>query len=281
MTDDDRVVVDKRSGADDGQRDIYHDGVGKRAPGERFTSAPGGRWPSNVALIHSEGCRPTGVRKIRTQWGQATERTTSPRYTGTAYNAGQVGEGGQEDRPIGYAGPDGTETVAAWTCEPECPVALLDQQSGDKPGGHDQRRFARSDGGYGGGVTGTWRDAEVGYNDRGGASRFFYTAKAGRAERVTIDGEGHPTVKPLALMRWLVRLVTPPGGLVLDMFAGSGTTGEAAMLEGFRSVLVDLDMASCRKAMIRTDPYVRRRGKIRMQEGKPVEEGEADTPRLF
>ena len=44
---------------------------------------------------------------------------------------------------------------------------------------------------------------------------------------------GHPTVKPIALMRWLVRLVTPPGGLVLDPFAGSGTTGAACELEGF------------------------------------------------
>jgi DNA modification methylase len=49
------------------------------------------------------------------------------------------------------------------------------------------------------------------------------------------------TVKPLALMRWLVRLVTPPGGVVLDPFAGSGTTGEAALLEGFDAVLVERD----------------------------------------
>lgn len=47
------------------------------------------------------------------------------------------------------------------------------------------------------------------------------------------------TVKPLALMRWLVRLVTPAGGVVLDPFAGSGTTGEAAMLEGFDSILIE------------------------------------------
>jgi hypothetical protein len=69
--------------------------------------------------------------------------------------------------------------------------------------------------------------------------RFLYVAKAPAKERpkvVTEDGTtvAHPTVKPLTLMRWLVRLVTPPGGLVLDTFAGSGTTGEAALLEGFR-----------------------------------------------
>ena len=53
------------------------------------------------------------------------------------------------------------------------------------------------------------------------------------------------------------------------------------MLEGFRSVLIDLDMASCRKAWIRTDPYVRRRGNVTMADGRPVEEGEDDAPRLF
>lgn len=66
--------------------------------------------------------------------------------------------------------------------------------------------------------------------------RFNYSAKASKADRA---GSKHPTVKPLALMRWLVRLVTPPGGTVLDCFAGSGTTGEAAMLEGFSAVLVE------------------------------------------
>ena len=67
----------------------------------------------------------------------------------------------------------------------------------------------------------------------GGASRFFYVAKAPKSERPVVDGTAHPTVKPLALMRWLVRMVTPPNGTVLDPFAGSGTTLEAAMLEGF------------------------------------------------
>jgi DNA modification methylase len=105
------------------------------------------------------------------------------------------------------------------------------------------------------------------YADSGGASRFFYVAKASRAERnAGLDGfeerlpdnaidrasqrngeeaaagrgsltrpmaNVHPTVKPIALMRWLVRLVTPPGGTVLDPFTGSGTTGIAAVLEGF------------------------------------------------
>lgn len=74
------------------------------------------------------------------------------------------------------------------------------------------------------------------YDDQGGPSRFFpvfrYESKAPAAERPTVDGVSHPTVKPLALMRWLVRLTTPHGGTVLDPFAGSGTTLEAAIREG-------------------------------------------------
>lgn len=72
--------------------------------------------------------------------------------------------------------------------------------------------------------------------DSGTAARFYYCAKATKADR---DGSKHPTVKPLALMRYLVRLVTPPGGVVLDPFAGSGTTGQAAVEEGFDAILIE------------------------------------------
>lgn len=71
------------------------------------------------------------------------------------------------------------------------------------------------------------------------ASKFFYVAKAPKSERPVVDGVAHPTVKPLTLMRYLVRMVTPPGGLVLDPFAGSGTTAEAALLEGFRFHVIE------------------------------------------
>ena len=76
-----------------------------------------------------------------------------------------------------------------------------------------------------------------GHADSGGASRFFYCAKASKADRGA--GNGHPTVKPVALMRWLVRLVTPPNGTVLDPFAGSGTTLVAAKAEGFNAIGIE------------------------------------------
>lgn len=85
------------------------------------------------------------------------------------------------------------------------------------------------------------------HDDAGGASRFFPTfrwqAKAPSRERPKVGNRGHPTVKPVTLMRWLVRLVTPPGGLVLDPFLGSGTTAEAARAEGFRCIGIEREAA--------------------------------------
>lgn len=78
--------------------------------------------------------------------------------------------------------------------------------------------------------------------DEGSAARFFYCAKASRKDRG--EGNGHPTVKPTDLMRYLCRLVTPPGGVVLDPFMGSGSTGKAAMLEGFDFIGCDNDPES-------------------------------------
>jgi site-specific DNA-methyltransferase (adenine-specific) len=101
------------------------------------------------------------------------------------------------------------------------------------------------------------------YGDTGSAARFFYCAKASAKDRdegvagvagvaggmsgrrdgsmgsITMRKNTHPTVKPTDLMRYLCRLVTPPGGVVLDPFTGSGSTGKAAMLEGFRFVGIE------------------------------------------
>lgn len=72
--------------------------------------------------------------------------------------------------------------------------------------------------------------------DSGSAARFFYQAKADSDDRL---GFTHPTIKPVDLMQWLVRLVTPRGGMCLDPFAGTGTTGEAAFREGMRAMLIE------------------------------------------
>lgn len=81
------------------------------------------------------------------------------------------------------------------------------------------------------------------YGDAGTAARFYYCAKASKAERG--EDNTHPTVKPLALMRWLVRLICPSGGTVLDPFAGSGTTALACLHEGRDCILIEKEPPHC------------------------------------
>jgi site-specific DNA-methyltransferase (adenine-specific) len=196
-----------------------------------------GRWPPNVLLTHAGGCEPAGTLLVR----------------------GDRREGGQGQRPGGFGdvGADtgdpqpngplyGDSEVQLWDCEPGCPVAELDRQSGHLRSGDVAGSTRHTVGGNGvthGAMTGVIGQS---FADSGGASRFFpvfrYQAKAGTAERPRLaDGTSWPTVKPLPLIRWLVRLVTPPGGLVLDPYAGTGPTGEACIVEGFRCILIDRD----------------------------------------
>jgi DNA modification methylase len=86
------------------------------------------------------------------------------------------------------------------------------------------------------------RPSTVPRGDTGSAARFFYCAKADPSER---RNSKHPTVKPVALMRYLVRLVCPAGGVVLDPFAGSGTTIEAARLEHCRAIGIEREAEYC------------------------------------
>jgi hypothetical protein len=134
-------------------------------------------------------------------------------------------------------------------------AAELDQQSGTStspPVGAVTRTKPRHSGSMSGAFDHDPNGMSNGHGDSGGASRFFpvfdvpfkYQAKAPASERPSyVDADGnkhaHATVKPVALMRWLVRLVTPPGGTVLDCFAGSGATGEAAIQEGFNVILIE------------------------------------------
>jgi DNA modification methylase len=115
----------------------------------------------------------------------------------------------------------------------ESQAEALDEQSGTTQARIGKPRGA--DSGEGWGMTATGAE----YDDLGGASRFFYVAKADASERPRVNGTAHPTVKPLSLMRWLVRLVTPPGGTVLEPFAGSGTTVEACIIEGFQCIAIE------------------------------------------
>jgi len=153
---------------------------------------------------------------------------------------------------------------------------------------HNQTRTESDNqrGVYGGGYHHQPGSRKTGYGDPGSAARFFYCAKASKSDRnegldgftpaTTSDGRAvaadnayqrgkterantHPTVKPTDLMRYLCRLVTPPGGVVLDPFMGSGSTGKAAILEGFQFIGIEreaeyVEIAKARIAAVQSQP---------------------------
>lgn len=211
------------SGSNYHQSNIYKIG-GNPKPNRDFVQ-PSGRWPANVVLSHAEGCRQVGTKRVKGQ---------NPKYR----NPGKGGERrldfGMGSRPegigIGHADPDGMETVDSWSCVDGCPVFELDHQSGiltsgkSGPDGSRRNQPDRDQGIYGGGK-GLWtEEGPPGslYGDSGGASRYFFCAKASREDRGRDNT--HPTVKNTELMAWLIKLITQPGDLVLDPFAGSGST---------------------------------------------------------
>jgi site-specific DNA-methyltransferase (adenine-specific) len=146
---------------------------------------------------------------------------------------GSIGYGGSE--PQGAVVDGGLGRWPANVCHDGSPEVVE-----GFPESESQRAEVTSKPGdiYGGGSGLPSHTGIYGFNDQGSAARFFYTAKADADDRI---GSRHPTVKPLDLMQWLVRLVTPPGGEILDPFAGTGTTAEAALREGFRCTLIERD----------------------------------------
>jgi hypothetical protein len=278
----------------------------------RIEPHPAGRWPANIVLSHSPGCRLVGVRPAQPYTinrftdgakpfgGGAGHPYESSRVTPLPVeewectdgcpvkalddqsghlrsnvavrhraNGSQFGSAKPKalQPDMGYLDEGGASRffncfspgppVEEWECADGCPVAALDAQSGTSTSRAGKPRTGQAGPGWGSTHTG----AE--YDDEGGASRyfncfapepFFYVAKATTPEREAGLDEsfptdalgrrnGHPTVKPLALMRHLVRLVAPPGGTVLDPFCGSGTTGIACVFEGFDFIGTELGPA--------------------------------------
>lgn len=222
----------------------------------KFTSGvPGdldpnvGRWPPNLLLTHDARCEPAGTVLVKGDARAGQEAGTRP---GGFVN---TGSGNGDGHPAGAM--HGNQEIAVYACVPGCPVAVLDAQSGSLTSGTGAVKRASARGGRRSESIGAESRAEgteiFCYGDTGGASRFFpqlnwdpaaddlfrYCAKAPAAERAKIDGRGHPTVKPLSVIRWIARLVTPSGGLILDPFGGTMTTVQAALAEGFRCVAAD------------------------------------------
>jgi DNA modification methylase len=204
-----------------------------------------GRFPANVLLTHHEECVQVGTKRIKAiKGGNSTQINVGSGRYGWNVDGNPVAE--PDGKDPGYGDEDGMETVEAWDCHPECPIRLLDEQTGIlKSGKPGIIREAKNTGAAYGAESRKPGRPMTGIGDQGGASRFFYTAKASKSERNAGLPEGmtnsHPTVKPIKVMEWLVRLVTRPGGVVLDPYMGSGTTGIAAATQGFDFIGIDKD----------------------------------------
>ena len=158
---------------------------------------------------------------------------------------GRFGSGPRDNHVYGADKADRADYTAEARFAPnmlfdQSAAKALDRQSGVTVSRKGKPR-ASTKPGDGWGMTHTGAE----YDDMGGASRFYpvfrYCSKASPSERPKVDGILHPTVKPVELMRWLVRLITPEGGLVLEPFAGSGTTLEACLLEHMQCMASELD----------------------------------------
>lgn len=196
-------------------------------------------------LEHGTGALNIDACRLHTQGSEGRDYTVKRLKPGATLNR----EGGNW-RPENGAEYQGRTKDGRWPANvilDESQAEVLDEQSGTSKSRVGKPRGAASGDGWGMTATG----AE--YSDEGGASRFFYVAKAQKSERPVVDGVAHPTVKPLSLASWLVRLVTPPGGTVLEPFAGSGTTVEAAMREGFNVVAVEREADYLPLIMARID----------------------------
>lgn len=214
-----------------------------------------GRFPSNVILSHHPECKQIGLKEVQTN-----SHYPEVDINGYGKNYGGKTEYIKEGKRVK------SEVVEEWDCHPDCPIRLMDKQSGiTKSAGGKSGHIKAYSGGY---KEEHYKGEKPGFGDIGGASRFFYCAKANQSERnigcyeegtgsntynrkclkcgkwqrkqgFTDDytchceepnweeptGNTHTTVKPIALMEYLCKLTsTPTGGIVLDPFAGSGTT---------------------------------------------------------
>lgn len=169
------------------------------------------------------------------------------------------------------------EIIEDWNCHEDCPIRILDEQSGESKSSKSQKLYVNNteNRNVKNSASG-FRNPSSTYSDKGGASRFFYVAKTSQWERnfgcnsldskksasaefrpnhleKSNNGENgnpygrwselknnHPTIKPIKLMQYLVRMITPQNGIVLDPFAGSGTTGIACKIDGFEFVGLEL-----------------------------------------
>jgi len=260
-----------------------------------------GRFPANIIFTHHPECECIGTKKVKSDGHHSWK---IPDDGGLL----KLGLKQKEDEGNKYA-ENGKEEVENWDCHEDCPIRILDEQSGTL----NKQGISKTDNKSG------WQNSYVGgdgvnaverklYLDTGGASRFFYVAKASKSERNkglegfeekrpdirdakgmgTFEQKGvakqsnfHPTVKPVKLMQYLVKMITPPNGIVLDPFCGSGTTGVACKLDGFRFVGMEQDPEYSKIAESRINNYVEENGKAKKNKPKENEEPITTQTTLF
>ena len=189
-----------------------------------------------VGGLNVDGCRVSASQQDIERAAVPQPQFNSP--TGKIYNM-KTGEGRNGDTfdmsagrfPANLIHDGSDEVLAAFPTDGKSGDGVVKVSAGRKSG------------------TGTWAQGHGmqkagaenvgirGFGDGGSAARFFYCAKANKKDREADNL--HPTVKPTDLMRYLCRLVTPTNGLVFDPFMGSGSTGKAALLEGFRFIGIE------------------------------------------
>jgi hypothetical protein len=172
----------------------------------------------------------TGAINIDAARVETGDQITATRNVALDSAAGGVYGGA--DQPGEYVQREGGRFPANLTHDGSAAVlaGFPEQSSGGTPAARHADKFGATYGDFKG-------EPETGIGgSSGSAARFFYTAKADAHDRI---GSGHPTVKPLDLMQWLCRMLTPPRGVILDLFGGTGTTGEAAYREGFDAILIE------------------------------------------
>jgi site-specific DNA-methyltransferase (adenine-specific) len=227
---------------------------GCQPSGKTYEKTVTGRFPSNVMFSHADDCVQVGII------GNSYVINKTEEWSGF----------GQKERPD-YESESKTVDVPIYECVEGCPVKELDEQSGIRPGGaYPAKRGQAVNTSFASGQETVGGARQMG--DTGGASRFFYVAKASKKDRneglddlptrrasamgydigLGEAGEGmfkdrnpqkqnfHPTVKPTSLMRQLVKMVAPEGAIILDPFAGSGSTGKASVLEGRRFIGIEM-----------------------------------------
>jgi hypothetical protein len=247
--------------------------------GEHWPGRAGNKAPTGTEEVEAWECAEScAVAMLDRQSGErANSRSGSPQreMTSRGYRGGGLGQRRAVDHDLldlgkpGYPDTGGASRFMAtfpadepevWECAEGCPVAALDAQTANLLGDGHKGGNTQHPKGY----MGQWptKIMRPSYGDTGGASRFMatfpadeaptrflYQPKASAAERSRglPPGErsNHPCVKPLALMSWLLKLIVPPGGVVLDPFAGSGSTLVAAKELGIEAIGIEQSAEYC------------------------------------